>query len=100
MKSRWCGVALLLLSTTLSAQASTAHICRVYFQEADKFLAYISTRDDLKHNMPEINGNFEQNKKQISAASLTKQKEICEKGMLELKSLNEMFGPKEANHKK
>lgn len=100
MKSLWWGVALLLLSTTLSVQASTAHTCRVYFQEADKFLAYISTRDDLKHNMPEISSNFEQNKKQISAASLTKQKEICEKGMQELKSLNEMFGPKEIISKK
>lgn len=100
MKQCWWGVVLLLLSTIFSAQAATAHNCRVYFQEADKFLKYISTRDDLKHNMPEIEGNFEQNKQQITTASLSEQKEICDKGMQELEDLNKMFGPKETARNK
>ncbi|AYY82268.1 MULTISPECIES: DUF5339 family protein [Proteus] len=95
MKQCWWGVVLLLLSTALPAQASTTHACRVYFKEADKFIQYISQREDLKHNMPEIKGNFEQSKKRIMAASLTEQKAICEKEMQELNSLNKMFGPKE-----
>lgn len=95
MKQCWWGVALLLLSTTLPVQATTAHACRVYFKEADKFIQYISQREDLKHNMPEIKGNFEQSKKQIMSASVKEQKVICEKEMQELNSLNKMFGPKE-----
>ena len=65
-----------------------------------KFLQYIATRDDLKQNMPEIKGNFEQNKKLISSSTLKEQKAICEKGMQELDNLNKMFGPKEATAKK
>ncbi|MBI6216471.1 DUF5339 family protein [Proteus sp. DFP240708] len=95
MKQCWWGVALLLLSTTLPAQASTAHACRVYFKEADKFIQYISQREDLKHNIPEIKANFEQSKKQIMTAPLANQKVICDKEMQELNSLNKMFGPKE-----
>lgn len=85
---------LLLLATTLPTQAATTHTCRVYFKEADNFIQYISQREDLKHNIPEIKGNFEQNKKQIRSASPAEQKIICEKGMQELNSLNKMFGPK------
>ncbi|MBG6027141.1 MULTISPECIES: DUF5339 family protein [Proteus] len=95
MKQCWWGVALLLLSITLPAQASTAHACRVYFKEADRFIHYISQREDLKHNMPEIKANFEQSKKQIMTAPLAEQKVICDKEMQELNSLNKMFGPKE-----
>lgn len=95
MKQCWWGVALLLLSTALPAQASTAHACRAYFKEADKFIQYISQREDLKHNMPEIKANFEQSKKQIMTAPLAEQKVICDKEMQELNSLNKMFGPKE-----
>ncbi|QKJ49331.1 DUF5339 domain-containing protein [Proteus vulgaris] len=95
MKQCWWGVALLLLSTTLPAQASIAHACRVYFKEADKFIQYISQREDLKHNMPEIKANFEQSKKQIMTAPLANQKVICDKEMQELNSLNKMFGSKE-----
>ncbi|CRL61145.1 DUF5339 family protein [Proteus vulgaris] len=95
MKQCWWSLTLLLLLTTLPAQASTAHACRVYFKEADKFIQYISQREDLKHNIPEIKGNFEQSKKQIMAAPLTEQKVICDKEMQELNSLNKMFGPKE-----
>ncbi|MBG2874576.1 DUF5339 domain-containing protein [Proteus alimentorum] len=95
MKHCWSGVALLLLSITLPAQASTAHACRVYFKEAERFIQYISQREDLKHNMPEIKANFEQSKKQIMTAPLAEQKVICDKEMQELNSLNKMFGPKE-----
>ena len=98
-KSGWAAI-LLLLVITLPAQAATAHTCRVYFKEADKFLKFIAQRDDLKRNMPEIKGNFEQNKKQITTASLTEQKIICEKGMKELENLNKMFGPKKTDIKK
>ncbi|WP_193015836.1 DUF5339 family protein [Proteus sp. FME41] len=95
MKQCWWSATLLLLVTTLPAQAATTHACRVYFKEADKFIQYISQREDLKHNMPEIKGNFEQSKKKIMTAPLTEQKIICEKEMQELNSLNKMFGPKE-----
>ncbi|MBG3080992.1 DUF5339 domain-containing protein [Proteus mirabilis] len=95
MKQYWWSLALLLLLITLPTQASMAHACRVYFKEADKFIQYISQREDLKHNIPEIKGNFEQSKKQIMAAPLTEQKVICDKEMQELNSLNKMFGPKE-----
>ncbi|WP_368911054.1 DUF5339 family protein [Proteus vulgaris] len=95
MKQRWWIIVLLLLSTTLPAQASTVHACQVYFKEADKFIQYISQREDLKHNMPEIKANFEQSKKLIMTTPLTKQKAICDKEMQELNSLNKMFGPKE-----
>ena len=37
---------LLLSVITFSVQPSQT--CRVYFKEADKFLQYIATRDDLK----------------------------------------------------
>lgn len=99
MKSRWGISTLLLFVTTFSVQAATSQTCRVYFKEADKFLQYIATRDDLKQNMPEIKGNFEQNKKLISSSTLKEQKAICEKGMQELDNLNKMFGPKEATAK-
>lgn len=95
MKQSGWRVALLLLVTTLPVQAATTHTCKVYFKEADKFIEYISQREDLKHNMPEIKGNFEQSKKQIRSAPLAEQKVICEKEMQELNSLNKMFGPKE-----
>ncbi|EST57454.1 DUF5339 domain-containing protein [Proteus hauseri] len=94
MKQCWWSVALLLLSTTLPVQASTAHACQVYFKEADRFIQYISQREDLKHNMPEIKANFEQSKKQIMTTPLAEQKVICDKEMLELNNLNKMFGPK------
>lgn len=100
MKQRWLAGIFFLLVISLPAQATTAHTCRVYFQEADKFLKYISDREDLKNNMPEIKGNFEQNKKQISTASLSEQKKICENGMQELDNLNKMFGPKEKDSNK
>ncbi|HDT2997879.1 TPA: DUF5339 domain-containing protein [Proteus mirabilis] len=81
MKSHWGISTLLLFVSTFSVQAATSQTCRVYFKEADKFLQYIATRDDLKQNMPEIKGNFEQNKKLISSSALKEQKAICEKGM-------------------
>lgn len=84
MKSRWGISTLLLFVTTFSVQAATSQTCRVYFKEADKFLQYIATRDDLKQNMPEIKGNFEQNKKLISSSTLKSKKQFVKK---ECKSL-------------